>query len=250
MRLTRATPEAVRFACLKYHYAKSVPSVQFGYNIYNDSDEWCGVICYGSGANSHIGEPYGMCQGEILELERVALNGKQGHNATSTAVAMSVRQLKADDPVLKMIVSYADCDQNHYGTIYQATNWIYLGKKMENHTDCAWILDGKKVHGRTVSDFCNRHGGLNGLSRQQFLSKYFTTAVPHITKGKQTYIFVFDKKLRKEWQKKSVKYPKKEAVEKSCTSTSDVEHQRETVSLQPQTVINIVTTEKIVKENA
>lgn len=27
---------------------------------------------------------------------------------------------------------YADADQDHYGTIYQATNWIYLGIQNEN----------------------------------------------------------------------------------------------------------------------
>ena len=29
------------------------------------------------------------------------------------------------------------------------------------------------------------------------------------TKGKRKYIWVFDKKLRKEWQKKALPYPKK-----------------------------------------
>ena len=125
MRLTRATPAAIRYACMHYHYAKAVPSVQYGYNVYNDSEEWCGVICYGSGATPNIGKPYGLKQGEILELVRVALNGKQ--EKTSQAVSASLRQLHKDNRVLKMVVSYADIDQNHYGTIYQATNFIYLG---------------------------------------------------------------------------------------------------------------------------
>lgn len=104
--------------------------------------------------------------------------------------------------------------------------------ELKSRTDSDYEHIKKSIldYGFCAPFFIWEHDGINGLSRQQFLSKNFTTAVPHITKGKQTYIFVFDKKLRKEWQKKSVKYPKKEAVEKSCTS--------------------IVTTEKIVKENA
>ena len=77
MRLTLANAKAIKHACLKFHYAKSVPSVQYGFNVYNDDDEWCGVICYGGGATPNIGKPFGLMQGEILELVRVALNGKQ-----------------------------------------------------------------------------------------------------------------------------------------------------------------------------
>lgn len=52
MRLTKANSKAINYACKNFHYSKSVPAVQYAYNVYNDKDEWCGVILYGGGANN------------------------------------------------------------------------------------------------------------------------------------------------------------------------------------------------------
>lgn len=144
--LRKATPKAIRYACLNFHYAKSVPSVQYGYNVYQDG-EWCGVILFGLGATPNIASPFNCVQGEVLELVRVALNGKQ--NATSECVAATLRKLHEDAPHIKIVVSYADEDQNHKGIIYQATNWLYLGLTNQNERS-AFIINGKKTHPRTV----------------------------------------------------------------------------------------------------
>ena len=77
-------------------------------------------------SNNRIGSEYGLNQGQIIELVRVALNGKQV--ATSQVVAASIKRIKKDVPLCKLIVSYADIDQAHKGIIYQATNWYYVGK--------------------------------------------------------------------------------------------------------------------------
>ena len=122
--LKRASAKAIRYACLHFHYARSVPANQYSYNVF-ENGEWCGVIIYSSGANNHIASPFGLVQGEVLELVRVALNGKQSH--TSECVAASLKQLHKDAPQIKIVVSYADMDEGHKGIIYQATNWIYLG---------------------------------------------------------------------------------------------------------------------------
>ena len=146
MRLTYATPKAIDYACKHFHYAKAVPVNPIGYNVYNDADEWCGVILYGTGATPHIASPYGLKQGQVLELVRVALNGKQ--SCTSQAVAMSLKQLHKDCPLCRLVVSYADCDQSHLGTIYQATNWIYTG--LSDRGDTYFLINGKKTHRKSV----------------------------------------------------------------------------------------------------
>jgi len=198
--LKRATPEAVRYACLNFHYAKAIPSAYYAYNVYNEQNEWCGVIIYGGGATPNISKPFGMAQGETLELVRVALNGKQP--CTSECVSASLRQLHKDAPQIKLIVSFADIDQNHYGTIYQATNWIYLGD-MNVGERGSFIVNGKKMHPKSVYS----HGWVQSVD---WLKEHVDPNTQEIkTKGKRKYIFVFDKKLRKEWQKKSLPYPKK-----------------------------------------
>lgn len=145
--LTPTTHDEIKFACRTYHYAHCIPSVSYGYNVFNERYEWCGVILFGTGATPNIGKPFGMEQSEVVELVRVALNGLQP--CTSECVAAALKQLHEDAPQIKIVVSYADADQNHYGTIYQATNWIYLGMKEQNALG-AFIIHGKKVHRRTI----------------------------------------------------------------------------------------------------
>lgn len=198
--LKRATPAAIRYACLHFHYAKAVPSVIYAYNVYNEQNEWCGCILYSQGANNNIASGVNMKTGEVCELVRVALNGKQP--CTSECVAASIRQLHKDAPQIKIIVSYADIDQNHIGTIYQATNWIYLGDMNVNSIG-AFIVHGKKTHPRSLAS----KGYVQSLKWLQ--ENVDPNAKPFYTKGKRKYIFVFDKKLRQEWQKKALPYPKK-----------------------------------------
>lgn len=161
MRITRANNKAIEYACKNFHYAKAVPVNTVGYNVYNSKDEWCGVVLYGTGANNNIGNEFDLKQGECVELVRVALNGKQ--ECTSQAVAMSLKAIKKDLPLCRLVISYADCDQSHLGTIYQATNWIFVGTKMENTHDSSWIVNGKRVHGRIISDWVKSRGGCKTL---------------------------------------------------------------------------------------
>lgn len=165
MRLTRATPKAIKYACMKFHYAKAVPVNPIGYNVYNQQDEWCGCVLYAYGANKAIGSQYGLQNGECLELVRVALNGKQ--ECTSQAVAMSLKQVHKDCPLCQLVVSYADCDQQHLGTIYQATNWIYVGE-MNKGDVSAFIINGKKTHKKSVYSKIVIEGGQKYIAHKHW----------------------------------------------------------------------------------
>lgn len=202
MRITPATPKAIRHACLKFHYAKAVPSVQYAYNVYNDVDEWCGVICYGSGATVGIAEPFGMNQGEVLELVRVALNGKQGHGNTSKAVAMTLKQLHKDAELVRVVVSYADMDENHIGTIYQATNWLFLGRKGEGRL-AAFIVNGRKKHCRSVGSMGVRQ------NIDEVRAKIDPNAEEFRTAGKRKYAYPMDRRARKLLESMSFPYEKR-----------------------------------------
>lgn len=200
MRISLSTPKAVKYACLKFHYAKAVPAATFAFNVFNGRGEWCGVILYGFGAAPQIASPFDLFQGEVLELLRVALNGKQ--ETTSQAVALTLKELRKIAPQVKIIVSYADIDQEHTGTIYQATNWFYLGKFTEGMKSAVY-LRGKKTHNKTVVD-------KYGTSNIEWLQKHVDKgATAFITKGKHKYIFCLCKKQRKKWKKRSKEYPKR-----------------------------------------
>lgn len=191
MRLVKANRKAIEYACKNFHYSKSVPAVQYGYNVYNDNDEWCGVILYGGGANNNMPKSFNKNAGEVLELVRVALNGKQEY--TSKAVALSLKQLHKDDPLVQIVVSYADHRQRHLGTIYQATNWIYLGKTITSDTQ--YFYKGKWTHERTINAQKNRNELKKMLSKRENSNKF-------------KYVFVFNKRERKQYLKLAQPYPK------------------------------------------
>jgi hypothetical protein len=207
MRLEKASNKAIKYACLNFHYAKSIPVNTFGYSVFNKENEWCGVVLYGTGANNNLATQYNLNQGNVIELVRMALNGKQ--ESTSKALSISLRLIKKDLPLVKLIVSYADKDQNHQGVIYQATNWFFVGFSMLNSKDSSWIINGKRFHGRIISDWIKSKGGLNGLTRKDFLKKYYdSNAEEFITKGKIKYIYPIDKNLIALCKSLSKPYPK------------------------------------------
>ena len=201
MRITRASRDAVTYSCLNFHYAKCIPIYLYAYNIYNDFNEWCGCILFGLGFNIAIPNMLNCISGTCLELQRVALNGKQDHNATSKAVAIAMHELKKDAVLLRCLYSYADTGQNHTGIIYQATNWIYLGI---SKGDTYYEKDGKKQHRRSINQLKKRLNNKYTITEMGFLSVRVA--------DKYLYVYPFDKKLKKEFLLKQKPYPKKELV--------------------------------------
>lgn len=208
MRLTPATHKAISYACRHFHYSKVAPSATTaGYNVYNCKGEWCGVVLFGGGATINIGKPYGLVQGQVLELTRVALNGKQEH--TSQAVAMSLKQLHHDKPMCRLVVSYADCDQSHLGTIYQATNWVYTG--LADKGDTYFIIKGKKTHRKSVHSKMVVVDGAKVHCPQTLnaVQKHIDPkATIFKTSGKRKYLMPMDKAMRKQIAPLAQPYPK------------------------------------------
>jgi hypothetical protein len=222
MRLEKASHKAIKYACMNFHYAKSVPVNVFGYSVFNEKNEWCGVVLYGTGANNNLAMQYKLKQGNVIELVRMALNGKQ--ESTSKALSISLKLIKKDLPLVKLIISYADKDQNHNGIIYQATNWYYVGTSMKNSTDSSWIIKNVRYHGRIISDWVKSKGGLNGLTRKEFLQNYYdVNAREYITKGKIKYIYPLEKSLIPLCKSLSKPYPKAQEVNQDKRDASSIE---------------------------
>jgi len=201
MRLEKASHKAIKYACMNFHYAKRVPVNTAGYSVFNDKKKWCGVVVFGAGVEG-IEKPYHLPKNTVWELVRVALNGQ--HGTTTKTVSTSVRLFKKDAPTVKLLVSYADSDQSHNGTIYQAMNWFFVGS---NRTSDRYICKktGKDIHSRQISK--------SGM-KQQFGTKkrcYTYEDVEKIKTGvKHKYIYPLDKSLVPMCKALSKPYPKKE----------------------------------------
>ena len=194
MRITRANRQAVKYACLNFHYAKITPTYSYAYNIYNDNSEWCGCILFGLGATVSMAKSLNCISGACLELQRVALNGKQGHNATSQALSMAMKEVKKDATYLQCLFSFADSKQSHIGIIYQATNWIFTGESKSYE----YGKDNVIYHQKTVSDRTKRTGKTAaelGFIRKRTMVKY-------------RYIYPFDKQVKKLILSRKLPYPK------------------------------------------
>lgn len=191
MRLEKASYKAIKYACLNFHYAKSVPVNCIAFSVFNGKSEWCGCIVYGPGANNNMGASYNLMNGQYLELTRMALNGKQ--ESTSMALSISMKLIKKLNPTLKLLISYADKGQNHTGTIYQATNWYYVQNIESSGNEI--FYNGKWMHQRMSTQVPN---------------EYFRTLPKRKKSGKYKYIYPIDKGLVTLCKSLSKPYPKKE----------------------------------------
>ncbi len=192
MRLEKASYKATKFSCINFHYAKSIPVNTFGYSVFNIDMVFCGVILFAMGANNNIAKSYNLNQGQVMELVRIALNGKQ--ESTSKALSLSLKLIKKDLPLCKLIISYADADQEHKGIIYQATNWFYTGSKMVNNKDGSFVINGVRIHGKTISDKCKRFS--LPKTEENIKRVYKTNDVKaYITKGKLKYVYPLHKEI-------------------------------------------------------
>ena len=203
MKLEIASAKAIRFACMNFHYARAVPSCSLAFSVFNDAGEWCGVIAYGLGATPNIGSPYGLSQGHVFELVRMALNGKQ--KSASKCMAISLRMIAKKMPLVKLVVSFADIDQDHVGVIYQAANWYYVGECNKN-VRTGFFINGKKTHNKS----------LHSMGKRQTLQgarEIDPSATEFISAGKHKYIYPLHKSLIPLCKSLSKPYPKKNASE-------------------------------------
>ena len=200
LKLDFCSHEAAKHAIMRWHYSRQLPKsklVKIG--VWEDG-RFVGVIVFGLGANRHIARPFGLQNTEVAELVRVALAPGRAH-PTSQCVAISLKLLRRQSPALKLVVSYADSGQGHAGTIYQATNWIFLGGSEQSYIK---VL-GKVEHPRSLYDRYGRNGQSIPWLRQNVDPRADRVPMP----PKWKYIYAFDKTLRRKLEALAQPYPRR-----------------------------------------
>src|SRR5699024_7643443 len=109
--------------------AQRMPSISYAFGLFK-GEELSGVLTIGKPVSHSLcigvcGKDFSMY---VYELNRLVVNEGLPENALSFFVGRSLRHLKGTDLI---IVSYADEGMNHFGYIYQATNFIYTGRTAE-----------------------------------------------------------------------------------------------------------------------
>ena len=200
LRLDFCSHEAAKHAVLRWHYSRQMPAAKLVRIGVWENGRFVGVILYGSGANRHLARPFGLQPTEACELVRVALAPNRCY-PTSRCLAISLKMLRRQSPGLRLIVSYADTKEGHLGTIYQATNWIYLGGSTQPYLK----VRGKIEHPRSLYDRYGRGGQQIAWLR----ANVDPNAQRVEMKPKLKYVYVFDRALRRTLAEKAQPYPKR-----------------------------------------
>lgn len=187
------TYAAAKHAVLNWHYSRRMPVGKLVMVGAWESGRFVGVVIFGLGAAAKLGKPYGVSRFEVCELVRVAL---REHKApVSQIVAHALRFLKCKCPKIRVVVSFADPARGHHGGIYQAGNWIYLGK---TSPDVAYRIGSRIVHNRNFS------GGQFGRPKR----KLPRNAIKVRTIGKHRYAFGLDHEMRELLRTMAQLFPK------------------------------------------
>ena len=209
LRLDWASHEAAKYACENWHYSKCLPRGKMVRVGVWENSQFIGVVLYGMGASPYLMNPYGLTMTQGCELVRVALTT---HTTSVTKiVAISLKLLKRKCPNLKLVVSFADPNNGHYGGIYQGGNWVYVGESSETirYKD----KDGRILHQRRVSKTGFVKGFDNKIERctkTEDCTKIYQT-------GKFRYLMPLDDDTRLKIQSLSKPYPKRPKEHESDT---------------------------------
>ena len=100
------------------------------YGWWTPEDELIGVSVFGMGNHETRCGVFGAEHfAGILHHHRLAAHPSVPHGLTSSFLAASLRALRRHRPDVLAVVTYADLDQGHVGTVYKATNALYSGPR-------------------------------------------------------------------------------------------------------------------------
>lgn len=172
-----------------YLHRKSPCSIAFGLFL---NDILKGVIVYGTPSSSTLRS--GIAGKEqvnnVIELTRLWIDDSVPHNGESFLIGNTVRKCGKE-----IVVSYADTAQEHLGTVYQATNWLYTGLSAKRTN---WVIDGLNNHNTSLTDKYTSEE-----IRTEFGDRFKLVE----RSRKHRYVFINAKGKRKEQLLASLKYP-------------------------------------------
>lgn len=183
---------------IENHYSHTVPKNRWrSFGVYYKG-KLKGAMQLGYGITPH--KKKHICKHitrtNYKEFDRMWLSDDLSKNSESLVIGLLLRLIKKKYPKIRFIITYADGTVDNVGTIYQASNFIYLGKIRAMFFS---PKRGERVHPITM---WHRHG----TQKWGVLKKIY----PRLRKIKgwhYRYIHSFSKKFQKGLLKNAVPYP-------------------------------------------
>lgn len=184
--VANASIQAAEYAVKNWHYSRCLPIGKLvKYGVW-ENDKYIGVVIYSRGASPNLGTALDLDQTEVCELTRVALDKHEA--PVSQIVAITLTELKKDNPGLKAVVSFADPKEGHIGGIYKAGNWLFTGT---SNPVTEYFINGRWIHMRGAYHHPKR-----------------TASTPkRESPGKYRYIYPLERAMRKKVTMLALKYP-------------------------------------------
>lgn len=141
--------ESVKHLFLTYHYLKTMPAgIMAVYGLF-DENQLGNAIAGAVFCNGRI-----QYEGKFLEFSRMWVNDNYGKNTESWFMAKCLKALNKKFPKYQGVVTWADCNIGHNGTIYLAANFVFDG---ESRKVKKFLGKNKKViyeRTSTAADVC------------------------------------------------------------------------------------------------
>ena len=176
------------------HYLHRRAPCSMAYGLFcNHCESIVGVVTYGVSCSSTLLK--GVCgkdeAGNVYELTRLWIKDEAPRNAESYLIGNTLRLLDKE-----IIVSFAEIQQGHVGTVYQATNFFYCGLSAK--------FKDPKVKGlehQHHATYANR------MTMREVKEKYGVENVYYVDRPrKHRYVFFNAKGKRKKELLKKLKY--------------------------------------------
>jgi len=170
-----------------------------------------GVVCYGNNctANFNVPKEFGLTIKEVWTLARGACTHWTPKGSASKLIAQSLKLFKQDVPEAQVVIAYSDTNAGEIGTVYQATNWYYIGKGNHHTVNFYNKKLGRKFDERMLHNLKEQWKCTRGEARQRLLDAGWEIEEKAV---KHKYIFLLGTRKEKKAVLNKVKvgtYPKR-----------------------------------------
>lgn len=143
--------EAITFV-KKHHYSKCCPNGFYNFGLFY-MDDLVGVAVFGQVIGRNQAQYWYPASPErLIELRRLACIDETPKNTESYFIGYCLKWLKANTDNLA-VISCADPNYGHEGTIYKASNFGLVGETLDDRARI--MIDGRERHPKSLY---NKHG--------------------------------------------------------------------------------------------
>jgi hypothetical protein len=164
-----------------WHYSKSSRSQQqkHVFKLVDKANRLVGVAIYGNPMSRHFNSS------EVIELRRLCLIDDTPKNTESYFIAKTLKWLEKNTSYTS-VVSFADPNHGHSGTIYKASNFHYDGLE-KNGNPRVLKFRGREIHMRQVYQKKNGQYTDDAIEWQDLIKSGHATVEKQEKKHRYTY---------------------------------------------------------------